>query len=59
MRCSGSIPQRTTVSGAASRPYFRTRLLRAGPSPQREVFVLWRPDYVDEVEYPSGPSRLE
>ena len=44
---------------AETRKHFHTRLLRAGPSPQREVFVLRRPDYVDEVEYPSGPLRLK
>ena len=44
---------------AQTRRHFHTRLLRAGPSPQREVFVLRRPDYVEEVEYPSGPLRLK
>jgi len=44
---------------ADARKSFHTRLLRVGPSPQREVFVLRRPDYVDEVEYPSGPLRLK
>src|SRR3989442_11538349 len=44
---------------AATRSHFRTRLLREGPSPQREVFALRRPGYVDVVEYSSGALRLK
>lgn len=44
---------------AATRRHFRTKLLREGPSPQRDVFALRAPDYVDVVEYPSGPLRLK
>jgi len=44
---------------AELRKHFRTRLLREGASPQREVFVLRPPDYVDEVEYRSGNLRLK
>jgi len=44
---------------AEARRHFRTRLLRQGASPQREVIALRRPEYVDEVEYPSGPLRLK
>jgi dienelactone hydrolase len=49
-----------TESYDAARSHFRTRLLRKGPSPQREVFALRAPDYVDQVEYPSsGGQRLK
>jgi dienelactone hydrolase len=49
-----------TESYDAARSHFRTRLLREGPSPQREVFALRTPDYVDQVEYPSsGGLRLK
>src|SRR5258705_271795 len=44
---------------AATRSHFRTKLLREGPSPQREVFALRPPGYVDVVEYPSGALRLK
>src|SRR4029077_9315647 len=44
---------------AVTRQRFRTRLLHEGPSPQHDVIVLTRPDYVDEVEYPSGGLRLK
>ena len=44
---------------AEVRKHFRTRLLREAASPQREVFVLQPPDYVDEVEYSSGDLRLK
>jgi dienelactone hydrolase len=44
----------------AARSHFRTKLLREAPSPQREVFALRAPDYVDQVEYPSsGGLRLK
>ena len=42
-----------------TRTHFRTRLLRVAGSPQREVVALTRPDYVDEVEYPSGNLSLK
>jgi hypothetical protein len=49
-----------TESYDAARSHFRTRLLREGPSPQREVFALRAPGYVDQVEYPSsGGLRLK
>src|SRR6185437_9179142 len=41
------------------RSHFHTRLLRAAPSLQRDVFALRPPDYVDEIEYPSGGLRLK
>lgn len=41
------------------RKRFRTSLLRKGASPQRDVIVLRPPDYVEEVEYPSGDLRLK
>jgi dienelactone hydrolase len=44
---------------AAVRTQFRTRLAREAGSPQREVFVLRPPEYVDQVEYPSGSLRLK
>jgi dienelactone hydrolase len=44
---------------AEIRRQFRTRLLREGASPQREVITLRAPDYVDEVEFPSGALRLK
>src|SRR5215211_7433646 len=44
---------------AELRKHFRTRLLRKGASPQREVFVLRPPDYVHEVTYPSGNLQLK
>jgi pimeloyl-ACP methyl ester carboxylesterase len=44
---------------AEVRRQFRTRLLREGASPQREVIALRPPDYVDEVEFPSGELRLK
>ena len=44
---------------AETRRHFRTRLLREGPSPQRDVLTLRPPDYVDEVEFPSGGLRLK
>ena len=44
---------------ALTRRGFRTRLVREGPAPQREVFALSAPDYADEVEYPSGGLRLK
>jgi dipeptidyl aminopeptidase/acylaminoacyl peptidase len=43
---------------AEVRRRFRTTLLREGGSPQREVVALRPPDYVDEVEFPSGALRL-
>src|SRR3954464_11464111 len=42
----------------AARSRFRTRLLREQPSPQREVFALRAPQYVEVVEYPAGALRL-
>ena len=48
-----------TEEYAQVRRHFRTKLLRAAPSPQRDVFALRPPDYVDEVEYPSGGLRLK
>ena len=48
-----------TEDYATARSHFRTKLVREGPSPQREVFVLRAPDYVDQVEYPSGGLRLK
>ena len=44
---------------AEARKHFRTRLLRDAASPQREMFVLRPPAYVDEVEFPSGGLRLK
>ena len=44
---------------AGVRREFRTRLVREGASPQREVIVLRPPVYVDEVEFPSGDLRLK
>src|ERR1041384_1197400 len=41
------------------RSRFHTKLLRAAQSPQRDVFALQPPDYVDEIEYPSGGLRLK
>ena len=48
-----------TEDYAAARSRFRTKLTRAAPSPQREVFALRAPDYVNQVEYPSGALRLK
>jgi dienelactone hydrolase len=42
-----------------ARKHFRTTLLREAASPQRDVVTLRPPDYVDEVEYPSGSLRLK
>ena len=42
-----------------TRRHFRTRLVREAGSPQRDVFTLVPPVYVDEVEYPSGALRLK
>ena len=39
---------------ASARRRFRTRLTREGPSPQRDVFALSRPGYVEEVSYAPG-----
>ena len=44
---------------AETRSQFSTRLLREGPSPQREVIALSRPAYVDEVEFRSGTRQLK
>lgn len=48
-----------TEDYAEARRHFRTRLLREGASPQREVIALRPPQYVDEVEFPSGALRLK
>jgi acetyl esterase/lipase len=39
---------------ASARQHFHTRLTREGPSPQRDVFALSRPSYVEEVTYAPG-----
>src|SRR5467141_980310 len=39
---------------AEARRHFRTRLTRQGPSPQRDVFALQPPAYVDVVTYAPG-----
>jgi dipeptidyl aminopeptidase/acylaminoacyl peptidase len=44
---------------ATARSHFQTKLLTEGPSPQREVFVLRAPDYVDRIEYPSDGLHLK
>ena len=44
---------------AETRRHFRTKLLREGPSPQHDVVVLRVPEYVDQVEFPSGGLRLK
>lgn len=44
---------------AEVRRYFSTKLVRQGPSPQRDVIALPRPHYVDEVEFRSGAHRLQ
>ena len=44
---------------SATRQRFHTRLVRVGASPQREVFTLRPPDYVEEVTYPSGDLHLK
>jgi Glycogen recognition site of AMP-activated protein kinase/Prolyl oligopeptidase family len=41
-----------------ARRHFRTKLLRKGGSPQRDVLSLTPPPYVEAVEYPSGGLRL-
>lgn len=46
-------------SYAEVRGRFRTRLVREGGSPQRDVIVLRPPEYVDVVEFPSGGLRLK
>jgi pimeloyl-ACP methyl ester carboxylesterase len=47
-----------TVDYAEVRAHFRTQLVRKGPSPQ-EVLLPQTPDYVEEVEFPSGKLRLK
>jgi dienelactone hydrolase len=42
-----------------TRRHFATKLLRDGPSPQRDVIALRPPDYVEEVEFRSGTHRLK
>jgi dipeptidyl aminopeptidase/acylaminoacyl peptidase len=44
---------------AETRRHFQTHLLREAGSPQREVFALRAPEYVAEVEYPSGQLPLK
>ena len=44
---------------AAARGEFRTRLIRSAGSPQREVFALPAPSYVEVVEFPSHGLRLK
>jgi acetyl esterase/lipase len=39
---------------AVARRHFRARLTRAGPSPQRDVFALQPPAYVEAVTYAPG-----
>ena len=43
---------------AEVRPHFRTRLVRAGPAPQ-DMTLPQPPDYVEEVEFPSGKLHLK
>jgi len=43
---------------ASARRHFRTKLLREAPSPQRDVFSLQPPAYVEVVEYPSKGLQL-
>src|SRR3954467_12675514 len=43
---------------ASARRHFRTKLLLAAPSPQREVFSLQAPSYVEVIEYRSDSLRL-
>ena len=47
-----------TEDYAVARQHFRTRLLREASSPQRDVFSLRPPSYVEVVQYPSGGLRL-
>ena len=47
-----------TEDYAVARRHFRTTLLRAAPSPQREVFSLRPPSYVEQVEYASAGLQL-
>ena len=44
---------------AETRRHFSTKLVREGPSPQRDVIVLRPPGYVEEVEFRSGAHRLK
>jgi len=48
-----------TEDYTVTRRTFRTTLVRAAPSPQRDVLPLPRPAYVDEIEFPSGALRLK
>lgn len=43
---------------ASARRHFRTKLLRAAPSPQRDVFSLQAPSYVEVIEYRSDSLLL-
>ena len=44
---------------ALARAHFQTRLTRIAGSPQRDVFALPVPDYVEVVEFPSHGLRLK
>lgn len=44
---------------AIARSHFHTRLTRTAGSPQRDVFALVVPRYVDVVEFPSNGLRLK